>query len=294
MHEVVSVHGGLTGVAKQTAKPSSNGGNSESAGKGDRNDSEAATGRNCFMGKSNANNHVQMIKSPSDTTIYAPALKRNGIGIVNRDIGMAEKGGMIRVGDMKFSGHVLKQGLDQHESVIMQVALSEGNGNQIDKTVEHFVEAVQIEHENRENCELVMDRERRHASQQGDSGFQQAKDHADRALIEAEKFEATVAQPNGMYNLGDNNQVIRQVIEHPGNMDNIDGLQSVIPNIGSGVSDDDFFHLTCHIEPSLIHKIENGEFVELEKLLPKDKFHRNEENRLEWMQRQGRTLLVPA
>ena len=104
----------------------------------------------------------------------------------------------------------------------------------------------------------------------------------------------TVAQPNGMYNLGDNNQVIGQVIEHPGNMDNIDGLQSVIPNIGSGVSDDDFFHLTCHIEPSLIHKTENGEFVELEKLLPKDKFHRNEENILEWVQRQGRTFLVPA
>ena len=176
----------------------------------------------------------------------------------------------------------------------MQAAPSEGNGNQIDKTVEHFVEAVQIEHENRENCELVMDRERRHASQQGDSGFQQAKDRADRALIEAEKFKATVAQPNGMYNLGDNNQVIGQVIGHPGNMDNVDGLQSIIPNIGSGVSDDDFFHLTCHIEPSLIHKIENGEFVELEKLLPKDKFHYNEENRLEWVQRQGGTFLVPA
>ena len=40
------------------------------------------------------------------------------------------------------------------------------------------------------------------------------------------------------------------------------GVQSIqnrsmhsIPNIGSGVSDDDFFHLTCHIAPSIIHKI---------------------------------------
>ena len=30
-------------------------------------------------------------------------------------------------------------------------------------------------------------------------------------------------------------------------------------NIGSGVSDDDFFHLTCHIKPNLNHKIEQGE-----------------------------------
>ena len=28
-----------------------------------------------------------------------------------------------------------------------------------------------------------------------------------------------------------------------------------IPDIGSGVSDDDFFHLTCHLEPNLIQKI---------------------------------------
>ena len=45
----------------------------------------------------------------------------------------------------------------------------------------------------------------------------------------------------------------------------------LIPNTGAGVSDDDFFHLTCHIDPSLFHKIEKGEYVELEKLLPKDK-----------------------
>ena len=65
-------------------------------------------------------------------------------------------------------------------------------------------------------------------------------------------------------------------------------------NIGAGVSDDDFFHLTCHIEPSLIHKIEKGEFVELEKLLPKGKLGKNEENRLEWVQSDGGTFLVPA
>ena len=68
-------------------------------------------------------------------------------------------------------------------------------------------------------------------------------------------------------------------------------------DIAKGVSDDDFLHLTCHIEPSLIHKIEKGEFVELEKLLPKDKgssFRNQDESRLEWVQRDGGTYLVPA
>ena len=67
-----------------------------------------------------------------------------------------------------------------------------------------------------------------------------------------------------------------------------------IMDIGSGVSDDDFCLLTCHIEPSLIHKIEKGEFVELEKLLPKDKFGKNDEGRMEWVHRDGGTYLVPA
>ena len=72
--------------------------------------------------------------------------------------------------------------------------------------------------------------------------------------------------------------------------------QPIIPDIGSGLSDDDFFHLTCHIKPSLIQKIEKGEFVELEKLLPKERSSYSkggsDENRLEWVQRDGSTFLV--
>ena len=96
--------------------------------------------------------------------------------------------------------------------------------------------------------------------------FEEAQQRAGKAIIEAEKFTANVEDP-GMPNL---------------------------LNIGGGVSDDDFFHLTCHIDPNLIHKIEKGEFVEFEKLLPKDKIGKSEDNRLEWVQRDGGTFLVPA
>ena len=34
-----------------------------------------------------------------------------------------------------------------------------------------------------------------------------------------------------------------------------------------------FFHVTCHVEPALKSKIQNGEFIELEKLLPRNKFN---------------------
>ena len=61
-------------------------------------------------------------------------------------------------------------------------------------------------------------------------------------------------------------------------------------------NDDDFFHLTCHIEPGLRTKIENGEFVELDKLLPKNKYpHRlGYDNKLELVNRDGQTFFVPA
>ena len=67
-------------------------------------------------------------------------------------------------------------------------------------------------------------------------------------------------------------------------------------HIGQGLSDDDFFHLTCHIDSGLMQKIENGEFVDLEKLLPKERFGKSssDENRLEWVHRDGGTYLVPA
>ena len=35
-------------------------------------------------------------------------------------------------------------------------------------------------------------------------------------------------------------------------------------------TDDDFFHVTCHVDPQLKERIEAGQFIELEKLLPKD------------------------
>ena len=41
-------------------------------------------------------------------------------------------------------------------------------------------------------------------------------------------------------------------------------IQSVMEN-----DDDQFFHLTCHVDGVLQEKIENGEFVDLEKLIPK-------------------------
>ena len=58
------------------------------------------------------------------------------------------------------------------------------------------------------------------------------------------------------------------------------------------IDDDQFFHLTCHVDALLKSKIERGEYVELECLLPKWKSFG--ETRFEWINKDGMTFLAPT
>ena len=49
-------------------------------------------------------------------------------------------------------------------------------------------------------------------------------------------------------------------------------LDSEIMFLRNFDQDDEFFHITSQIEPGLRSKIERGEFITLERLLPKDRF----------------------
>ena len=99
---------------------------------------------------------------------------------------------------------------------------------------------------------------------------------AQKALIEVEKYKAIITDP-----------------PDPGKVIDKDANFNAF-QVGTGISDDDFFHLTCHVDGTLISKIEKGEFVELEKLLPKDKKRKADENRLEWVHQEGYTYLAPV
>ena len=110
-------------------------------------------------------------------------------------------------------------------------------------------------------------------------GYEDARKKSEKAILDAEHFKAAVASPPGKDFVNEHSMVnLRQWVE-----------------VGMGKTDDDFFHLTCHIDPSLISKIERGEFVDLEKLLLKDKvsFGRDE-TRMEWIYKEGETYLVPV
>ena len=59
-------------------------------------------------------------------------------------------------------------------------------------------------------------------------------------------------------------------------------------------NDDEFFHITCHIDPNLTFKIQNGEFIELDKLLPRERgANLSDDNRLELVSHEGMTYFTP-
>ena len=229
------------------------------------------------------------IKSPSDTTIYAPALNKRAGGT-----GVAQRANTIN---------------DLDCSINNQVA--------------QFVEAIRFG----PGAETNMKGIQQQPMMSVDRQMEEARSKVDRTLVEAERFKATVHAPKGTFmqtpevahgncNIDMNpefagvvtgetsseaynsqTQVLPVPMQLHSGLPNQLQMPVNIPDIGKGITDDDFFHLTCFIEPSLIHKIEKGEFVELEKLLPKDRmggsFSRSDD-RLEWVQRDGGTYLVPA
>ena len=255
----------------------------------------------------------ETIKSPSDTTIYAPALQRKLATNDNR-LGKSDENSQQSVENM---GIQLRQSNGLYtEEFCSQQPIGQGfllqQNNLNENLVSDFVEAVRIE----EHPKDYKSPQRR-KSDNAALGLQQAQDKAQRTVVEAEKFRAQAEAPGMLFIPNDMGNGRKSVDGNPSlggigqmaqfgqqqDLFNADKLSkdplsndSAIQmlDIGSGVSDDDFFHLTCHIEPNLIHKIEKGEFVELEKLLPKDKLGRSDESRLEWVQRDGETFLVPA
>ena len=204
------------------------------------------------------------LRSPSDTTVYAPVLQYK----------LTPQNQVDRVFVT----------MNQPQQPMPLGITTETDNNNLN-LVSQFIESVRLDQHPED-----INQERRRSEVLAEE-LKEAQLRAERSIIEVEKFRAAVEMPGKPIENITNNGTDRVQV---GTLEQTGGGSMTIMDIGSGVSDDDFFHLTCHIQPSLIYKIEKGEFIELEKLLPKDKFAKGEENRLEWVQRDGGTFLVPA
>ena len=62
----------------------------------------------------------------------------------------------------------------------------------------------------------------------------------------------------------------------------------------SVLADEDYMYLTAHVDDSLQQKIQRGEFVDLARLLPRDRVISEEDNRMQLVIKDGSSFWVPA
>ena len=131
------------------------------------------------------------------------------------------------------------------------------------------------------------DRERSTRPREDRQVLDEARDIADRMILDAEKFKASVSAPQGRGEI----QVNREAINAHPEVDFNNFIQSLINN-----QDDEFFHMTCHVEESLKKRIEKEKFVDLKRLLPKScsKVISDEQHLQQFIKRDGSVFWASA
>ena len=183
-------------------------------------------------------NSKNLIKSPSDTTLYTPALKQ-----------VLETNLVSPV----MKGRVLEEELSQDiESSIAQ-KINEGKPlGETDNTTKfakdlttqiiQFIEGIRFGETSKEFNQQRDEQPTNSASQEGRS-------KAGNLILDAEHFRATINSPPGnseLRNLPAHSDSVRlQPVNLAGERDPVD-------------VDDEFFHVTCHVDSTLKQKIEGG------------------------------------
>ena len=216
-----------------------------------------------------------VIKSPSDTTLYTPALRRADASQLQNGINAIEK----------ISNFV--------ESIRIDSGNTKRNDRQGFTPQDRINNKKHTEKQSSSSSSTAARRGRIHDAHQfdkaGENREEEDAEHtADQLILQAEKFKARVEAPRGTVN--GMNGLMNVCGMNDGDNDNImpydyEKLRSkFITDKGLGPidreimflrnfdQDDEFFHVTSQIDPSLKTKIERGEFIDLDKLLPKDKF----------------------
>ena len=189
-----------------------------------------------------------IIKSPSDSTIYTPALKQKRFEFLDEN----DKFQKFRVDEdhIEFDDKI-SECIDK---LRMKDFPDDGEGS------------VQYE-EPRPGSSRQMN--------QGVANVAAANGRAQEVILEAERKKAAIMAPTGQY-------IINRV-----------------PDVDVCFNDDasnNFCQISCHLDNATLEKIARGGFMDVDKLLPKNKRLRasDEDGSLQIVQKEGRTFLIPA
>ena len=228
----------------------------------------------------------RLVKSPSDTTLYAPALK-----LAKQNRTQINPTLVNLIGNevlTSFQKDLTPKRINRKQDQFYDGVKNDNNLNMIDK-ISNFIEGIRLETSDRcadEEANVTRPRPRilvdasdnpQPSTSWGvrnnadnrisdEDKLSSAKTRANRIILEAEQYRAQVETPKG-----------KQPFMQQPNLVNMD---------------EEFFHISCHIDQSIRDKIEKGEFVELEKLLPRTSLE--SDDRMELVNREGQMFFVPA
>ena len=188
--------------------------------------------------KQEGKNEMPVMKSPSDTDVYAPAVRRANDNVLNSPITkLVNQAARLNNGDTRG----------------LHPVPGEDSINEFIQTMRNKLN-IPGEEETAEMPPEDMGRE---------------PDAAAAAIIQAEKFRAKVEQPNGRFTNA------------------VDSLEQTL------IDDDDFVHVSCHVDKTNTDLIEKGQFVEMIKIKPKvAKVDGSIQNKIEIVNRDGQAFLV--
>ena len=216
------------------------------------------------------------MKSPSDITIYVPALQRK---VANHP---EIKSTTAIIGNNKV---VSKDYVGTTSEASNQLDADRRlKDNKLMLRISNFVDQLRLEHEHKDggsaNTDVELQQDEKNQSRLKSTvhavnaplGLNEAQRQMEQAIVETEKFKATVKKPLGKetFDLLTGEVSNRQMGKISELEASSSGVSSDLSNqdsrqvIHAGLSDDDFFHITCHIHLGLRKKIENGEYIDLD------------------------------
>ena len=137
--------------------------------------------------------------------------------------------------------------------------------------IAHFIEGIRVC-----NDDVQPSTSARKQGEQYEEELDEAKQKTDHVILAAEHFKATINKPTGK--------------------DQVENFNKSQEQYACSLDmDDQFFHITCHIEEGIKSKIQKGQYVELEKLLPKTRNGKLfNENKMELVYKDSHSYFIQA
>ena len=228
------------------------------------------------QGKSSSRGKGQKIlKAPSNVTLYTPALRRDSTVATSPTLNHLANKNFHQLSPAQPVCNFDMSAVDQISNLLDRIRVQQSEHRRDQDSRGRSATPAQNQTSSRTQPQVRPE-------------VQEGQELADQMVRDAERFKASVLPPKG--NSSNNLNAIMGKLKDG----NFPSLESFLKCLAAN-DDDDFFHLTCHVDAALKEKIEKGDFVDLDRLLPKTRTQTMHDDQLlqQFVSKNGSTYWGP-